>query len=149
MKSDTDRSRTSAVAGFKSDFLPLLSCPRCLGDLRLRAEDAAGDAVVSGSLECQNGHSFPIQGGIARFVESEWYAENFGFEWNVHNLTQLDNETSNESEETFIEKTGFTRQDLEGKLILDVGCGMGRFSDVVSRWGGTVVGIDLPTAVDA
>jgi SAM-dependent methyltransferase len=34
-------------------------------------------------------------------------------------------------------------------MVLDAGCGMGRFADVVSRWGGTVVGIDLSTAVEA
>jgi 2-polyprenyl-3-methyl-5-hydroxy-6-metoxy-1,4-benzoquinol methylase len=149
MRSETDRLRASAVGGFKSDFLPLLACPHCQSDLRLGSAEDADAVVMSGELVCPNGHSFPIQGGIARFVESEWYAENFGFEWNVHNLTQLDSETSSESEETFIEKTGFTKQDLEGKLVLDVGCGMGRFSDVVSRWGATVVGIDLTSAVDA
>ncbi|MBI3490303.1 MAG: methyltransferase domain-containing protein [Acidobacteria bacterium] len=33
--------------------------------------------------------------------------------------------------------------------MLDVGCGMGRFSDVVSRAGAEVVGIDLSYAIDA
>lgn len=149
VKSETDHSRVPATSGFKADFLPLLACPSCDGDLQLRSEEDQEAVVLSGALECAEGHSYPIQGGIPRFVESEWYAENFGFEWNLHNRTQLDNDNSKESEETFIEKTGFNRQDLDGKLVLDVGCGMGRFSDVVSRWGGTVIGIDLTSAVDA
>jgi SAM-dependent methyltransferase len=105
--------------------------------------------VGDGELVCQNAHSFPIVGGIPRFVSTELYVENFGFEWNVHALTQLDAASSDESERTFRAKTGFTPEDLRGRLILDVGCGMGRFSDVVSRWGGSVVGIDLSRAVEA
>jgi SAM-dependent methyltransferase len=38
---------------------------------------------------------------------------------------------------------------VRGKLVLEVGCGMGRFADVVSRWGGNVVGCDLSQAVEA
>lgn len=124
---------------FKPEFTQLLACPRCGERFQLEAE----------RLNCPAGHSYPIKDGVPRFVESEWYAENFGFEWNVHSTTQLDDEADRESEETFVQKTGFTAEDLKGKLVLDVGCGMGRFSDVVSRWGGRVVGIDLTTAVDA
>jgi SAM-dependent methyltransferase len=64
-------------------------------------------------------------------------------------LTQLDSTYSNESEKTFCQKTGFSPADLRGKLILDVGCGMGRFAEVASRWGGNVIAIDLSYAVDA
>jgi SAM-dependent methyltransferase len=75
--------------------------------------------------------------------------QNFGFEWNLHARTQLDSVASDESERTFRAKTGFTPELFRGKRVLDVGCGMGRFSDVASRWGATVVGIDLSRAVDA
>jgi len=77
---------------------------------------------------------FPIVGSVPRFVESEAYVQNFGFEWNVHALTQLDTDSSDESERTFRSKTGFTPEQLRGKRVLDVGCGMGRFSDVASKW---------------
>jgi SAM-dependent methyltransferase len=33
--------------------------------------------------------------------------------------------------------------------VLDVGCGMGRFLDVASRWNGEAIGVDLSAAVDA
>jgi SAM-dependent methyltransferase len=87
--------------------------------------------------------------GIPRFVASEAYTASFGFEWNRHKRTQLDDAVSRESEETFRAKTGLTPADIEGRLVLDVGCGMGRFVDVVSRWGGRVVGVDLSLAVEA
>lgn len=133
----------------KPDFLRILRCPTCASNLELRAETTSGAEVIVGALVCATGHSFPIVGGVPRFVSSEQYAGNFGFEWNIHWQTQLDTDTEHESEEAFRLKTGFTPADLAGKLVLDVGCGMGRFSEVASRWGATVVGIDLSRAVDA
>jgi SAM-dependent methyltransferase len=133
----------------KRDFLNLLVCPECRGKLELEALKTAGSEVETGRLTCADGHAVDIVHGVPRFAASDSYAENFGFEWNIHNKTQLDNATSHDSEESFAQKTGFTPEELRGKLVLDVGCGMGRYSDVVSRWAATVVGVDLTSAVDA
>ena len=130
-------------------FASLLACPACKRDLKAEPSSTSAQVIETGDLRCDNGHSFPIVRGIPRFVSSDGYAANFGFEWNLHNRTQLDSAVNHESEETFLEKTGFRPEDLEGKLVLDVGCGMGRFSDIASKWGATVVGIDLTSAVDA
>jgi SAM-dependent methyltransferase len=37
---------------------------------------------------------------------------------------------------------------FQGKLVLDVGCGMGRFAETVTRWGARVIGIDLSAACE-
>jgi SAM-dependent methyltransferase len=132
----------------KPDFVDILSCPKCGSPIAL-ADGDQKDEIESGTLRCQGGHTFPIVGGVPRFVESELYVQNFGFEWNVHAGTQLDSASSDESEQAFRAKTGFTPEMLMGKLVLDVGCGMGRYTDVASRWGATVVGVDLSRAVDA
>ena len=100
-------------------------------------------------LQCELGHSFPIVGGIPRFTPASSYADNFGFEWTRFPRIQLDDETSTESSDSFRRRTGFAPEDLQGKLILDGGCGMGRFADVAARWGGRVVGVDISAAVDA
>lgn len=142
-------AETVGVSFMHQSFTSLLACPACKRDLKADAAPSTPQIIESENLRCENGHSYPIVRGIPRFVSSDGYASNFGFEWNLHNRTQLDTASRHESEETFIEKTGFHREDFEGKLILDVGCGMGRFSDVASRWGATVVGIDLTSAVDA
>ncbi|MFZ3245322.1 MAG: methyltransferase domain-containing protein, partial [Candidatus Acidiferrales bacterium] len=78
-----------------------------------------------------------------RFVDAEKYAGSFGFQWHKHAQTQLDGPDNTESEFDFRQRTGFTPDELRGKLVLDVGCGMGRFAEVASRWGATVVGVDL------
>jgi SAM-dependent methyltransferase len=82
-------------------------------------------------------------------VETDSYVGSFSFEWTRHRRTQLDDETSRESEATFRAKTGLGPDDVRGRLVLDVGCGMGRFAEVVSRWGAAVVGVDLSLAVES
>ena len=91
---------------------------------------------------------FPAVKGVVRFVDAERYAGSFGFQWHLFRQTQLDNETSRRSESDFRRRTGFEPEDLAGKLVLDVGCGMGRFAEVATRWGAHVVGVDLSLAAE-
>jgi len=126
--------------GVADEFLAILRCTQCRGSLR---QDADGLTC----LQCS--HRVPVVGGLLRFVDAQQYAGSFGYQWLKHKHTQLDTEASRRSEADFIEKTGLTPDDLRGKLVLDVGCGMGRYADVVTKWRAHVVGIDLSRAVEA
>jgi SAM-dependent methyltransferase len=126
------------------DIDHLIVCPGCGGALPPISDWPEGEQECPG---CRR--PYRKVRSIPRFVEHQKYVGNFGFEWNRHRLTQLDSEVSRESEESFRQKTGLGPEDVRGKLVLDVGCGMGRFADVVSRWGGRVVGCDLSSAVEA
>jgi len=122
-----------------ADVSAILRCPQCGGGLSNR----------SGELKCDACEvCFPAIDGVVRFVQAQKYAGSFGFQWNVYARTQLDNESSRESETDFRNRTGLEPQDLKGKLVLDVGCGMGRFADIASRWGARVVGVDLSAAAE-
>lgn len=121
-------------------LVPYLRCTTCGASLSLR----------DGSFTCEHEHRFPVVEGVPRFVPPSSYADSFGYQWTTFRRTQLDDDDRVESEQTFAEKTGLTPDDLRGRSVLDVGCGMGRFTDVVARWGADpVVGIDLSRAVDA
>jgi SAM-dependent methyltransferase/uncharacterized protein YbaR (Trm112 family) len=134
----------------KKRVLQWLCCPQCKSSLELDVKTEAGGEVLEGELSCRSCQKrFSILGGIPRFVVGDGYAATFSFEWIRHRLTQLDTKTSHESEAVFALKTGWSKPDLDGKVVLDVGCGMGRFLDVAGRWGGEVIGIDLSYAVDA
>lgn len=126
------------------DLTGILGCPHCQAGLP-DPSGWPGDGQQCPQCEAR----FPVVRGIPRFVASDAYAESFSFEWQAHPRTQLDSTTSRESDETFRAKTGLRPEDVAGRLVLDVGCGMGRFADVVSRWGGKVVGVDLSLAVEA
>jgi SAM-dependent methyltransferase len=125
------------------DCSEFLSCPSCKSSFE-------ASTSTSSRFQCSGcSKHYAEIGGIPRFVSSESYAASFGFEWNAHKRTQLDNEFRNESEITLKQKTGLSLEEVQGKLVLDAGCGMGRFADVVSRWGAKVVGVDISRAVDA
>lgn len=120
-------------------FDDLLRCPRCSASVA-----GVGDDVV-----CENGHSFPIVAEIPRFTSPSSYADSFGFEWTMFDKLQLDDGERHESEDALVAKTGLTPEDVRNALVLDAGCGMGRFSDVLARWGAKVVGVDLSRAVES
>jgi SAM-dependent methyltransferase len=121
------------------DVLEFLRCPHCRAALNEK-----GSGYVCSA--CQR--NFPLERGVVRFVEPENYADSFGFQWQRYARTQLDHAESQESERDFYRKTGLTPGELKGKTVLDVGCGMGRFADVATRWGARVVGIDLSAAAE-
>lgn len=126
-------------AGLRAEMIAMLRCPFCRGTLN---EREAG-------LSCSGcWRLFPLVNGLVRFVEAQKYAGSFGFQWRKYARTQLDSEGSQESETAFRRKTGFSPEELYGKWVLDVGCGMGRFAEVASRWGARVVGIDLSEAAE-
>lgn len=93
---------------------------------------------------------YPVVDDIPRFVPPENYAASFGYQWNKFACLQLDScNGSNFSRERFRSITGWTKEDLQGKWVLDVGCGSGRFAEIALAHGARVVAIDLSSAVDA
>ena len=45
--------------------------------------------------------------------------------------------------------TQFSAEKINGKTVLDVGCGPGRFTDVAASMGATVIALDYSSAIDA
>jgi len=129
-----------APSPLSAELLEILRCLGCGANLN---PDQNGGYVCS---SCQR--SYPNARGIARFVDPDNYAQSFGFQWHKYSKTQLDSDEVRESDRHFRIKTGLRPEDLRGKLVLDVGCGMGRFAEVATRWGARVVGIDLSAAAE-
>lgn len=133
------QAKTADRSSNRMDAARLLRCPRCRHGLEAQ----------SVRYRCRNcGADFPCVNNVARFVAAQNYSDSFGFQWKRYARTQLDSAEIHESERHFRLKTGLTPGDLDGKLVLDVGCGMGRFAEVATRWGATVVGVDLSAAAE-
>jgi len=135
-------------------LLEWLCCPCACGELALSAERWAGDEIEEGLLRAPCGLEFPIRNGIPRFVSSDGYCDSFSFEWKVHRRTQLDSANvgtrmAGASESAFATRVGFPLSELAGKLVLDAGCGAGRYAEVAAKHGAVVVAIDLSFSVDA
>ncbi len=116
--------------------------------LRCNACGSGLEPATDGFLCAACGQRFPLLRGTLRCVGPDNYADSFGWQWQRYDQTQMDDLTRRESEMDFLRKAGLTPEELHGKLVLDVGCGMGRYADVVTRWGAKVVGIDLSAAAE-
>lgn len=99
---------------------------------------------------CVHGCRYPVLRGIPRFVEASSYVDSFGLQWNAFRRTQLDSYTGlSLSRDRLARIAGGSLDVFRGKLILEAGCGAGRFTEVMLRSGGRVVATDLSNAVDA
>ena len=137
-----------------SKFLKYLRCPKTRKKLKLDTTEVRKSGyVVSGSLSTSS-TTYPIINGIPRFVDAEKYADSFGFEWTRFPDLQFDrNNLSTEfegyTEEMFFKATGFSKDEIKGKTIVEFGCGAGRFLDVIRKRGGIAIGMDLSAAVES
>lgn len=129
--------------------IALLACPDCSHDLRVRESAATGE-LLEGLLRCEGcGATFPVRGGVPRFVPAANYAAGFGLQWKAHARTQLDSHNGTRISETrFFAETRWPRS-LTGELVLEVGSGSGRFTEQAASTGATVVSLDYSAAVDA
>jgi 2-polyprenyl-3-methyl-5-hydroxy-6-metoxy-1,4-benzoquinol methylase len=114
------------------------------------AVEVAG-GLVEGALRCPlDGRQWPIRGGIPRFAEDGEYTKSFGEQWNQFRRTQLDRFNGTTlSRDRFYQGTGWRADELRGARVLEVGCGAGRFTQVLLDAGAQVFAVDLSTAVDA
>jgi SAM-dependent methyltransferase len=69
----------------------------------------------------------------------------YGLQWNRYRIIRPE-----EDRATFRNRTGLSAAELEGKVVLDAGCGMGRYLRIAADSGPSlVVGLDLSGAVVA
>jgi len=82
--------------------------------------------------------------------ERDDYCANFGDQWNRFGHIQLDSASgSRESHERFYRETGWDPAQIKGKVLLDAGCGAGRFAEVALEAGAYVVAVDISSAAYA
>jgi 2-polyprenyl-3-methyl-5-hydroxy-6-metoxy-1,4-benzoquinol methylase len=94
---------------------------------------------------------FPYKNGAIRLVQDDNYTENFGYQWNKFVGTQVDKASKLKiSNVRFFAETGWDKEDLSGKNVLEVGSGAGRFSQVVlDCTKATLYSVDYSNAVEA
>lgn len=137
-----------------TDVLALLACPECGTDLAIEG-DAPGRVVQSGSLVCGGRHRYPIAGGVPRFVQHGLDADqartrdSFGYEWTELYPQHGQGERDLEGERrVFLDYTRTLPSDFRGRLVLDAGCGNGRYAKLANDWGARIVAVDISSAVE-
>ena len=78
------------------------------------------------------------------------YANAFGLQWNAFRRTQLDSYSGTTiSRDRLTRCLGGSLEPLRGASVLEVGCGAGRFTEVLLEAGARVFASDLSSAVEA
>lgn len=106
---------------------------------------------TSGHIACDSGCTFDVRNSIPRFVTTSKYAEAFGLQWLRYRQTQLDSHTGlpltkRRAQRCLGEELW---EQLEGKSVLEVGCGAGRFTEILLARRALVFSTDLSEAVEA
>lgn len=118
----------------------LISCPKCHTSMSLGSND----------LTCPNAHKVEIREGVVLLANNDSYAASFGEQWNYFSETQLDSfNGSNLTEKRFFDETGWCKDSLADAVILDAGCGSGRFTEIAAKYAKTVISVDLSDAIFA
>ncbi len=142
----------------RKKVLNVLCCPICKNTLELLGENIEEDEITEGSLECTHCHrSYQIIGGVPRMIidllDRKKLSESWGFEWVKKAEGKLEVDTSygktEEQELKFcLDSLEISAQGLQGKMVLDAGCGYGRLTRALGRHGAEVFGIDFASSID-
>jgi len=123
---------------------------RCRPHEQLLAADPPGEVEDAGALVCASGCRVPVVRGVPRFVAPGHYAGSFGLQWNAYRLTQLDSHTgATISRDRLARCLGGDLDVVRDRDVLEVGCGAGRFTEVLLASGARLVACDLSEAVEA
>jgi len=131
----------------RREVLPYLACPNCRSGMRLGAVTREeGPHVIDGDLVCERGTChFDVTGGVPVLIRAHVdalkteTAARFAEEWTRWTALR------DYYERQFLGWVGpVTRQDFAGKVVFEGGCGKGRHTDLVARFGAKdVVAVDL------
>lgn len=133
-------------------FLKFLVDPLTKEELILKNEIIIKNQIEYGLLISKS-NKYEITNGIPRFVSDDNYSENFGWQWNKWSTLQFEENNLNKPMEKhthnmFFKITNWKNSDIENKYILDLGCGSGRFSDLIVSYKGTPILVDNSNAID-
>jgi 2-polyprenyl-3-methyl-5-hydroxy-6-metoxy-1,4-benzoquinol methylase len=122
-------------------MMPAFCCP----------DDMAPLVRHETTWQCPHGHQWHERHGIPRFVPDTTYADAFGLQWRTYRKTQLDSHTGVPVTRTRMHRCvgDALWRALPGAQVLEVGCGAGRFTEVLLAEGAIVTSVDLSDAVEA
>jgi SAM-dependent methyltransferase len=136
-------------------LLEYVVCPSCGDGLGLDFPIGEEEDIETGDLKCQGCHRrYPVRRGVPRLVTDDLEKDKqatvsaFGWEWLEFN--QL-HEDWNSYQGQFLDWVApLDAAFFQEKVVLDAGCGMGRFSAAAARLGARkVIGIDLSNSVES
>ncbi|OGW75514.1 MAG: hypothetical protein A2Z72_05750 [Omnitrophica bacterium RBG_13_46_9] len=135
----------------KLDDVNIFRCPKCKSSLKLShcEPSQVQEEIMEGWLACSScGKRYQIIKSIPRFVDSAGYAASFGYQWKKFARTQVGDVQKKISKIRFDATTKWPG-DLRGQLVLEAGCGAGRFSEIALDTGAIVYSFEISEAIEA
>jgi SAM-dependent methyltransferase len=143
--------------GFPRSFLPLLRCVRDSGQLSISREVRGDDvAIAEGTIHCvECAQEYPIENGIVRMLTDVLTQET------QHEIALKDREYDAMPEVFTAPISGWRSEfadqievpphldalyPLEGRRVLELGCGDGRFTLLMAQLGADVLAVDFSYA---
>lgn len=156
----------------RTDLIAYLSCPSCNSDVELAERVDSSQIILEGALVCVScERHFPIVGGIPRMMPEVSDVESTSAHFE-REFTALEEDDRDIEEEELLEFLYYSRTGLDqsvyrlplddlyptilepgvyspdhsaikGKIVLDAGCGPGRFLPLVAQQAERLVGLDL------
>ena len=128
--------------------------PITLKPLSLEIFERDEDIIKEGNQKNEDS-VYPIKGGIPRLItDTKNYTNSFGFQWDKWPRVQFESDNIGKPMEGHIRKifntiTANSIKDIKkDDLNLDIGCGAGRFIDVIRlRCDNPIIGIDYSNSV--
>lgn len=100
-------------------------------------------------VDRKSGKMIPVSDYIIRFVEDHNYTDSFGYQWSTFRNLQHDSRNGKHlSRRRMLENTKWKESDLKGKLVLELGCGNGRFTEIFKDIGAITIAVDMSGAID-
>lgn len=144
-----------------AEDLPLLCCPQTRESLELidAVEDSDGEIITGKLRSIGSGKTYPIINGIPRFVEPSTYNQSWDYKWtSIDQGKGLNYKILDKNDPAYHIHDLFDRNDhggqayrhAQGRVALDVGCGIGQYSIKLLRecQPAKVVSLDLTRGVD-
>ena|ERR1051325_8653595 len=135
----------------RPESVELLRAPGSGLPLRLhQVFEREQEEIKVGELMAVDSQIYPIKNFIPRFVLDDSYTASFGEQWNRYRRTQIDKFNGTTlSRDRFFSSTNWSEAELKGQRVLEVGCGAGRFTQVLLDAAANVCSMDYSSAVDA
>lgn len=125
---------------YKSDLYSLFICPGCNSSFKWFKDEIICDGC---------GNRIKIIDGIPRFVTSLTH-DNFSIQWKKFSDVQLDSHNGTScSRDRLLTQCGLQPEDFKDKKFLEVGCGAGRFTEILVSFGARIISVDYSSAVEA
>jgi SAM-dependent methyltransferase/uncharacterized protein YbaR (Trm112 family) len=148
----------------KRRLLDWLACPLCRSVLDVQVDAGEGDEILEGRLRCVAAHTYEVRGGIPRMVpgaaahdpaEAGTMAavrRRFEFQWRTWGGEErLFGQTDEDMAHRLVGPYTAGRlqpSTYEGALVLDAGCGHGRYLPGFAGFGAEVVGMDYGDGIE-